>query len=62
MLTDAQIAVLAYIGRASSFDAQKKAEVLNLISRGYIERDGDLFKLTGSGLKALMDRGASHKS
>ena len=44
MLTDAQIAILCDIGQASSFDEKKKAEVLNLIAHGYVERDGDLFR------------------
>jgi hypothetical protein len=43
MLTDAQIAILCDIGQASSFDDEKRNEVLNLVARGYIERDGDLF-------------------
>jgi hypothetical protein len=57
MLTDTQIAVLCDIGQASSFDEEKKGEVLNLIVRGYVERDGDLFKITPRGQKVLSDRG-----
>jgi hypothetical protein len=34
MLTDKQIAILCDIGQASSFDTEKKGEVLNLIVRG----------------------------
>ena len=56
MLTDQQIALLRDIGPASSFDQQKKAEVIDLLARGYLERDGDLFKLTAMGLKELLDR------
>ena len=56
MLTDRQIAVLRDIGPASSFDQAKKEEVMDLLARGYIERDGDLFKLTAMGLKELLDR------
>ena len=58
MLTDAQIAILCDIGQASSFDEKKKGEVLRLVTCGYIERDGDLFKVTPRGEKALTDRGA----
>jgi hypothetical protein len=58
MLTDAQIAILCDIGQASSFDEKKKGEVLSLIVRGYVERDGDLFKVTPRGEKVLSDRGA----
>jgi hypothetical protein len=58
MLTDAQIAVLCDIGQASSFDEEKKGEVLSLVVRGYVERDGDLFKVTPRGEKVLTDRGA----
>jgi hypothetical protein len=56
MLTDAQIAVLRDIGMASKFSEQKKTEVLKLITQGYIERDGDLFRLTATGLRALLTR------
>jgi hypothetical protein len=56
MLNDRQIAVLRDIGPASSFNQAKKAEVMDLLARGYIERDGDLFKLTARGLKVLLDR------
>jgi hypothetical protein len=58
MLTDAQIAILCDIGQASSFNDEKRGEVLNLVVRGYIERDGDLFKITPRGQKMLTDRGA----
>ena len=56
MLTDRQIAVLRDIGPASSFNQAKKAEVMDLLARGFIERDGDIFKLTARGLKELLDR------
>jgi hypothetical protein len=58
MLTEAQVAVLCDIGQASSFDEEKNGQVLMLIARGYIERDGDLFKITPLGEKVLADRGA----
>jgi hypothetical protein len=58
MLTDKQIAILCDIGQASSFDTEKKGEVLNLIVRGYVEKDGDLFRITPRGEKVLTDRGA----
>jgi hypothetical protein len=58
MLTDAEIAILCDIGQASSFDEDKKSEVLNLIVRGYVEKDGDLFKITPRAEKVLTDRGA----
>jgi hypothetical protein len=58
MLTDAQIAILCDIGQASSFDDEKRGEVLSLVDRGYVEPDGDLFKLTPRGQKVLTDRGA----
>jgi hypothetical protein len=49
MLADAQIAILCDIGQASSFDEEKKGEVLSLVIRGYVEKDGDLFKVTPRG-------------
>jgi hypothetical protein len=58
MLTDAQIAILCDLGQASSFDDDKKGEVVGLIIRGFIEKDGDLFKITPRGEKVLTDRGA----
>jgi hypothetical protein len=58
MLTDAQIAVLCDIGQASSFDDEKKGEVASLLDRGFVEKDGDLFKITPRGEKLLVDRGA----
>jgi hypothetical protein len=58
MLTDAQIAILCDIGQASCFDEEKKGEVLSLVVRGYVERDGDLFKITPRGEEVLTDRGA----
>ena len=58
VLTDEQIAVLCDLGQASSFDAEKKAEVLHLVVRGYVEKDGDLFMITPRGEKVLADRGA----
>jgi hypothetical protein len=56
MLTDAQISILCDIGQASSLE--KKGEVLRLVVRGYVEKDGDLFKITPKGQKILTDRGA----
>jgi hypothetical protein len=58
MLTDKQIAILCDIGQASSFNTEKEGEVLNLIVRGYVEKDGDPFRITPRGEKVLTDRGA----
>jgi hypothetical protein len=58
MLTDAQIAILCDIGQASSFNEEKQGQVMMMMARGYIERDGDLFKITPLGEKVLTDRGA----
>jgi hypothetical protein len=58
MLSDTQIALLCDIGQASSFDEERKDEVLDLVVRGYVERDGNLFKVTARGEKVLSDRGA----
>jgi hypothetical protein len=56
MLTDAQIAILCDIRQASSFEEEKKGEVLALVVRGYVERGGDLFRITPRGEKVLTDR------
>jgi hypothetical protein len=58
LLTDAQIAVLCDLGQASSFNEEKKGQVLTMMARGYVERDGEFFKITPLGEKALADRGA----
>jgi len=42
----------------TSFDEEKRGDVLSLVVRGYVERDGDLFKITPRGQKVLTDRGA----
>jgi hypothetical protein len=58
MLTDAQVAVLCDIGQgASSFDADKKSEIIALLARGFVERDGGLFRLTKLAESALAERG-----
>jgi hypothetical protein len=44
MLTDSQIAVLCDIGQGTSFfDEEKKFELVDLLVRGYVERNGPLF-------------------
>jgi hypothetical protein len=40
------------------FDEEKKGDVLSLVVHGYVERDGDLFKITPIGERVLADRGA----
>ena len=58
MLTDAEVALLRDIGLASGLN-EDNAALLALVARGYLEKDGDLFKLTAMGLRALMEKGAS---
>jgi predicted transcriptional regulator len=58
MPTDQQIAVLCDIGQAAQFDADKTRQVQDLVAEGYVERDGELFRLTGKGEQLLADRGA----
>jgi hypothetical protein len=54
MLSDDQIQLLRDIGQgSSSFPEDKKHEVVNLLVRGYIERDGSLFRVTRRGQLAL---------
>jgi hypothetical protein len=56
MLTDEQLSVLRDIGEGSSFfEEEKKHEVVNLLVRGYIERDGSLFRVSKAGEAALRD-------
>ena len=58
MPTDQQIAVLCDIGQSAQFDADKARQVQDLLAAGYVERDGDLYKLTKRGEQLLTDRGA----
>lgn len=59
MLTDDEVSFLCDIGQGSStFEETKKHEVVNLLARGYIERDGPQFRVTETGQKALAKRGA----
>jgi hypothetical protein len=37
---------------------REKVQVVSLIDRGYVEKDGDLFKITPRGENVLTDRGA----
>ena len=56
MLNADQIAVLLSLGKGSTtFEEEKKHEVVNLLVRGYIERDGVLFRLTPLGRQSLQD-------
>jgi coproporphyrinogen III oxidase-like Fe-S oxidoreductase len=58
MLTDAQIAVLCDIGQSVAFSDDKHQELMRLIADGYVEKDGDTFRLTAKGETAVVDRGA----
>ena len=58
MLTDAQIAILCDIGQAVAFADDRQGEVAHLIVEGYVQKDGDLFKLTPKGEAAVVDHGA----
>jgi hypothetical protein len=58
MPNDREIAVLCDIGQFAQFDADKARVVQDLVARGYLERDGALFKLTDRGEQLLTDRGA----
>jgi hypothetical protein len=59
MLTDDQVALLCDIGQASTaFAGDQKHDVVNLLVRGYIERDGSQLRVTRLGEKVLADRGA----
>jgi hypothetical protein len=58
MLTDDQLSLLCDIGQASTtFAENKKHEIVHLLVRGFIERDGSQFRVTRLGEKALADRG-----
>jgi hypothetical protein len=58
MLTDDQLSLLCDIGQASTtFAENKKHEIVHLLVRGFIERDGSQFRVTRLGEKALAGRG-----
>lgn len=56
MLGDQEVLIMRNLGAPSSFDEATRASVLQLVARGYLERDGNLFKLTAMGLQQLLDR------
>jgi predicted transcriptional regulator len=58
MPTDQQIAILCDIGQSAQFDADKARQVRALVAEGYVESDGESFRLTARGEKLLTDRGA----
>lgn len=53
MLTDAQIAILCDIGQSIAFSDDRRGELFELIADGYVERNGDTFKLTAKGEAAV---------
>ena len=57
MPTDQQIAVLCDLGQAAQFEPDKLRLVDDLISQGFAERRGELFKLTKRGKRLLTERG-----
>ena len=57
MPTDQQIAVLCDLGQAAQFEPDKLRLVDDLISQGFAERRGALFKLTKRGERLLTERG-----
>ncbi len=59
MLSDDQVAILKEIDNSIAFDDAKHGKVAELIIEGYVEKDGDLYRLTAKGENALLDRGAS---
>lgn len=57
MLTDAQIAILREIDNSVAFAGDDGGAVDHLVVEGYVEKDGDLYRLTAKGEKHLLDRG-----
>jgi len=58
MLTDEQLAILKQINSSIAFDGDDRGEADNLVIEGYVQKDGDLYRLTAVGEKALLDDGA----
>lgn len=59
MLTDAEVDVLRDLGLTSRLSDETRSAALALVARGFVEREGDLFKLTALGLQELMQKGGS---
>jgi predicted transcriptional regulator len=57
MLSDEQVAILREIDNSIAFDDAKYGKVTELIIDGYVEKDGDLYRLTAKGETALLGRG-----
>jgi hypothetical protein len=53
MLTDTHISILRDIRQASSVDPEKRAHLVILLGRGYIERHGDICRITPLGEEIL---------
>jgi hypothetical protein len=56
MLTDKQIEMLRDIDNSVAF-AEGGEDIDRLVIEGFVERDGDLYKLAAKGEKVLLDRG-----
>ena len=50
--------VLRDIEQAVAFDDDRGGRVEHLIVEGFVKKDGDLYELTPSGEKALLENGA----
>ena len=58
MLTTEQLVILKEIDNSIAFDADERGQVNSLVIEGYVEKDGDLYRLTAKGEKALLDNAA----
>jgi predicted transcriptional regulator len=58
MLTTEHLAILREIDNSVAFDGDDRSQVNFLVVEGYVEKDGDLYRLTAKGEKALLDNAA----
>ena len=58
MLTSEQLAILRATDNSVAFNGDDRGEVNFLVVEGYVEKDGDLYRLTAKGEKTLSDNAA----
>ncbi len=57
MLNDVQISILSDLRQVSPVDPEKRAQLVILLGRGYVERHDDLCRITPLGKQILESAG-----
>ena len=59
MLRDEQLSILRDISQSVAFADDRQGKMGQLITDGYVMKDGDLFELTAKGISALEEHAAA---